>query len=139
MAQPCMGARQYHFAGLAPVCWIVSTSAPHFLFLARCGYRSENASAENLIQSRQMRTPISLRWRSPMLDILARCNFEPKLNCKTANDQKRHGKLKKCIGLAADVQSHTSRNKKKTCKYFFSIRNFFAHHNVGQQRVIVIA
>jgi len=59
-----------------------------FLFPARCGYRSGNASAENLVQSKQMRTSISLRWRSPMLDILARCNFKPKLARKTANNQK---------------------------------------------------
>jgi hypothetical protein len=84
-----------------------------FLFPARCGYRSGNASAENLVQSRQMRTSISLRWRSPMLDILARCNFKPKLACKTANNQKTYGKLKTCIGFAADVRSHTSRNNKK--------------------------
>ena len=104
-----------------------------FLFPARCGYRSGNASAENLVQSRQMRTSISLRWRSPMLDILARCNFKPKLACKTANNQKTYGKLKKCIGFAADVRSHTSRNN-KNCMYFA----FCEHHCIGQQRIIVV-
>ena len=46
---------------------------------------------------------------------------------------KKIRKLKKCIGSAADVRSHTSCNN-KNCMYFA----FCEHHCIGQQRIIVV-